>query len=297
MIKGERMKRIRIFSSLCAVLLLICILAAIAGCGMQTRKFSLKTRTLVTEERYGADIGYKKYDDGSIIIVDHNGTGAVEIPATLDGMPVVELAASLFEGREDIISLKLPDSIEIIGDLAFFNCTALASVELGDSVWSIGLDAFRGTPWLDSFGDEFAVVGDGVLIKYNGDAQSVILPKEVRHVAGGVFATKTLKSVDLGSVFTLGKNAFNTCNTLIRVDGGDSLVMIGAGAFENCVCMEEIMLPKTLLEVRENAFAACRELAVVVYYGTDVEFTHLSLGAGNDVLADGAIVIYRTLAD
>ncbi len=294
MIKGERMKRVIRFLSLCAVLILICILA---GCAAKTRTFELKTRTLVTEERYGSDIGYKKYDDGSVIIVDHSGTGAVEIPEKLDGMPVVELAASLFEGREDITSLKLPDSIEAIGDLAFFNCTALASVELGDSVWSIGLDAFGKTPWLDSLTDEFAVVGDGVLLKYNGSAQSVSLPRDVRHIAGGAFATKNFKSVELGSVFTIGKNAFNTCNTLIRVDGGDSLVMIGAGAFENCVRMEEITLPKTLLAVRENAFTSCRELAVVVYCGTDVEFTHLSLGTGNDILADGAIVIYRALAD
>lgn len=282
---------------ICVLLAALLALPLCAGCGADAREFSPTVRTLVDGQRHGADIGYKKYSDGSVVIVDHSGTGSITIPAELDGMPVVELAPSLFEGREDVISLTVPDGVEIIGSAAFRNCTALTDVTLGDTLWSVGFEAFAGTPWLGSLTDEFSVVGDGVLIKYNGGATGVSLPDGVRHVAGGVFASRALKKIDLGSALTVGEKAFYACDKLIRVDCSDAVVLIGESAFESCVGMEEIELARTLVRVGDNAFAACRELAVAVYYGTDVEFTHVDFGEGNTILSDAALVIYRGGAD
>lgn len=285
------MKKIKLFAIIFAAILLF------SGCEAPREEFSLKSRVLISDQRYGTDIGYRKYDDGSVIIIDHNGAGNIELPRELDGMPVVELAASLFEGREDITSVKLPDSLEIIGDGAFLGCSALSDVELGKAVWSVGLNAFDGTPWLASLTDEFAIVGDGVLIRYNGTSPSVKLPDGVRHIAGGAFATRQMKAVDLSSVLTVGKGAFAACNKLIHLDLGDSLVLIGESAFQSCVLMEEAVVPKTLLQVRKNAFTSCPELAVVTYCGTDVEFTHLELAEGNEIFAEEALVVYRGGAD
>lgn len=285
------MKKIKLLAIFFAVLLLF------SGCEAPREEFTLKSRSLISDQRYGTDIGYQKYDDGSVIIIDYSGTGAIELPESLDGMPVVELAASLFEGRTDITSVKLPDSLEIIGDATFSGCSALVSVEFGKAVWSVGLNAFDGTPWLASLTDEFAIVGSGVLIKYNGASTSVKIPDGVRHIAGGTFTTCQMKAVDLGSVFTVGKGAFAVCNKLIHLDLGDSLVLVGESAFENCVLMEEAVVPKTLLQVRKKAFASCPELAVVTYYGTDVEFTHLELAEGNAIFAEEAFVVYRGSTD
>lgn len=281
------MKKIKLLTVIFAALLLF------SGCEAPREAFVLKSRTLISDQRFGTDIGYRKYDDGSVIVIDHGGTGDIDIPNELDGMPVVELAASLFEGREDITSVKLPDSLEIIGDGAFSGCSALVSVEFGKSVWSVGLNAFYGTPWLDTLTDEFAVVGNGVLIKYNGSSPHIKIPDGVRHIAGGAFTSRQMKNVELGSVLTVGKEAFAVCNKMIRIDLGDSLVMIGEDAFSNCVLMEEAIVPNTLAQIRQNAFSSCPELAVVTYYGTDVEFTRLDVAAGNNSFAEEALVVYR----
>ena len=281
------MKKIKLLTMIFAAILLF------SGCEAPREAFVPKSRTLISDQRFGTDIGYQKYDDGSVIVIDHNGTGRIDIPSELDGMPVVELAASIFEGREDIASVKLPDTLEIIGDGAFSGCSTLLNVEFGKSVWSIGLNAFYGTPWFDTQTDEFALVGDGVLIKYNGSSPHVKIPDGVKHIASGAFTARQMKRVELGSVFTIGKEAFLACNKLIHVDLGGSLVMIGEKAFQSCVLMEETIVPRTLLKVGQDAFASCTELAVVTYYGTDVDFTHLEISEGNKIFAEEALVLYR----
>ena len=61
-----------------------------------------------------------KVSGGTVTITGYNCPGgAVVIPATIDGMPVVG-----------------------IGDEAFYNCTGLTSVTIPDSVTSIGDEAF-----------------------------------------------------------------------------------------------------------------------------------------------------------
>jgi hypothetical protein len=102
-----------------------------------------------------------------------------------------------------------------------------------------------------------------------------------------------MKSVTLGSVLTVGKEAFVSCTKVIRVDLGDSLVLIGECAFQNCAMLAETIVPRTLSKVGQDAFAFCAELAVVTYYGTDVEFTHLEISAGNKIFAEEALVVYR----
>ena len=45
-------------------------------------------------------------------------------------------------------SIAIPDSVEYIGNLAFYDCYALSSVLMGEGVISIGYAAFDGCPSL-----------------------------------------------------------------------------------------------------------------------------------------------------
>lgn len=48
-----------------------------------------------------------------------------------------------------------------------------------------------GTPWYQGLKDEFVIVGDGVLIKYNGTKSGVILPDNVKAIGGTAFRNNT----------------------------------------------------------------------------------------------------------
>ena len=73
-----------------------------------------------------------EYDaDGTgIVIAAYLGNAStVEVPASIDGTPIVEIGEGAFEGNSTLVSVDLPDSVEIIGVRAFAGCTALNSMQ------------------------------------------------------------------------------------------------------------------------------------------------------------------------
>jgi hypothetical protein len=71
------------------------------------------------------------YNSGKtgVIVKKYSGTAAsVVVPAVVEGLPVVEIGASAFEGNTELVAIDLPDTIEVIGARAFANCTNLSSM-------------------------------------------------------------------------------------------------------------------------------------------------------------------------
>ena len=65
-------------------------------------------------------------DNVSVTITDYpeTATGAIEIPATIDGRSVTSIGDSAFYDCTGLTSITIPDSVTSIGDSAFY--TALA---------------------------------------------------------------------------------------------------------------------------------------------------------------------------
>jgi hypothetical protein len=61
------------------------------------------------------------------------------------------------KGCETLVSVTIPDSVNSIGQMAFYGCTSLTSVTIGNSVTSIGQMAFRNCTNLAS-----VTIGSGV---------------------------------------------------------------------------------------------------------------------------------------
>ena len=59
---------------------------------------------------------------------------ALIIPDSIEDLPVREISAGAFSGRKDIREVMLPDTIEVLGRYAFYNCTNLVKIELSDGV-------------------------------------------------------------------------------------------------------------------------------------------------------------------
>jgi len=104
------------------------------------------------------------------------------------------IADSAFHGCSRLYSIEIPDSVTSIGSWAFFYCGSLTSVVIGNSVTSIGEKAFNGCSSLESIEipDSVEVIGD---IAFSG--------------------CSSLTSVVIGdSVTSIGVNAFFGCNAL-----------------------------------------------------------------------------------
>ena len=257
---------------------------------------------------FGAENGefsYERYDgDSKIRILQYLGSGGeVQIPETLEGLPVKEIADSAFEGNETVTSVTMGDDVVLIGAFAFRNCTALQQIRLSHNLKSIGRECFKGCSSLEeivipdsvlrlelhvnaglSQGGMFegcgklkkAVIGDGVTyiplyaFKDCLSLEEVTIGKNVEQILYYAFENCTaLQTVDLpDSLITIEVGAFKSCTGLREVHFGGSLKTLASEAFYNCSALRELVLPDSL-EHTDNilplrgVFEACTSLKTV----------------------------------
>lgn len=70
-----------------------------------------------------------------IEITGYEGTiRHLSVPAIIEDLPVRSIGKSAFSGREDLLSVELPATIDTLGRYAFYNCKNLRSLSLYDQV-------------------------------------------------------------------------------------------------------------------------------------------------------------------
>ncbi len=134
---------------------------------------------------------------GKITITGYTGTGnAVDIPTTINGLPVTAIGNSAFSNKTSLMSVTIPNSVTSIGDYAF-GFSGLTNVTIPDSVTSIGRQAF------DSC----------------GNLTSLTIPSSLTSIADSAFSyCISLTSVTIpSSVTSIGASAFGHCDRLTSV--------------------------------------------------------------------------------
>jgi len=138
-----------------------------------------------------------KGDSVTITGWDKKASGALTIPATIQGKPVTSIGNYAFSYNAKLTGITIPDSVTSIGIGAIANCKSLTSLTIPDSVTSIGDAAFGMCRSLTSI-----TIGDGVT-----------------SIGGYTFSQcESLTSIRIGnSVSTIGENAFFYCESLTAV--------------------------------------------------------------------------------
>ena len=127
----------------------------------------------------------------------------------------------------------MPDSVTLIDDDAFFDCSRLEKVKLGSKVERIGMYAF-------AFCDRLL---------------SISFPASVKTVEMYAFAQcDALATISLGSVKTIGNYAFAfTDPAALSIPA--SCESIGVGAFHDCSELSKVTLREGLVRINRIAFA------------------------------------------
>ena len=120
-----------------------------------------------------------------------------QITSFVFGNEVEHIPAYLCYGMNSLTTIEIPNSVTSIGSSAFSSCSSLTSVAIGNSVTSIGNSAFSDCSSLTS----------------------VTIPN---------------------SVTSIGRSAFSGCSSLTSVTIPNSVTSIGVGAFMDCSSLTSI---------------------------------------------------------
>ena len=117
----------------------------------------------------------------------------VEVPKFVSQYGKTYKVTSAFERCISLSSIELPDSLTSIGEGAFVNCRSLSSIKLPDSLTSIGGSAFSGCSNLSSIKlpDSLTSIGEGAFWGCSR-LSSIIIPK-------GAKCKSILEDMGLGS--------------------------------------------------------------------------------------------------
>lgn len=172
-------------------------------------------------------------------------------------------------------SLELPESVEVIGEYAFYYCHNLTDVKIPNSIQQIGAYAFYGTPWIESIGSENGITYIANIAykydssyKHEGDTFSF---REgtiaISDGFGHSFPNELKENIKIlqlpESLLEIGDKTFSGFKVLGEVKLPSSLKRIGSEAFKDCPKFW-CTLPESLISIGNNAFFSCSTLSQVI---------------------------------
>lgn len=187
--------------SLCAaVVALVCCVAVFAG----------------VQAADASDWNYapNSTGDGYVVVTSNsNVSGAITIPDTHNGKPVVGIGRDAFLNRTDLTSITIPSSVKSIGWYAFSGCTGLTSITIPDSVTEIDWFAFANCTGLTT-------------VTIGGNCE----------IGAGAFSGCTaLTDVTIQNGITgIGWSAFKDCTNLENITIPGTVTVVDRYAFYNC---------------------------------------------------------------
>jgi len=221
--------------------------------------------------------------NGEVTITGYTGSGgAVTIPPTIDGMPVVGIGYDAFEAYTNMTSITIPSSVTTIGDWAFYNCTGLTSVTIGSGVTTIGNSAFVGCTGLTSISIPASVtsIGEYAFGYCTGLTSIVVAAGNTSYASqDGIlynYGMTTLIQCPEGktgefsipsSVITILHDAFLLCTGLTSITIQAGVTTIGQSAFDTCTGLTSITIPASITSIGEEAFYGCTKLVSAYFYG------------------------------
>ena len=217
---------------------------------------------------------------------------SVNIPTS-----VTSIGGGVFSDCSSLTSVTIPNSVTSIGSYAFANCSGLSSVSIPNSVTSIGSDAFYGCNSLISVTIPSSVtsIGGGGFTECSNLSSVTINSNAVlssRQTIANIFGQDTRASFIIGegvteigesaflycseitsvtipnSVKSIGRNAFEGCESLASVTMGDAVEIINDDAFENCSSLTSIVIPNSVTSIGTGAFSRCSSLSSVTLGST-----------------------------
>ena len=253
--------------------------------------------------------------------LDNNGTLTISGTGDMTSSPWYDCAESIssvvinygatsisdwaFADCSNLKSISIPDSVESTGDGTFAGCSRLSGIKIPDSVKIIGNWMFRDCSSLNNIKihNRVTIIGVGAFFNCKS-LTSINIPDSVICIESGAFSyctalinievdsnNRNYSSVN-GTLYDKNKNvlmqyAIGKKDTSFDVP--NSVITIHEQAFEGCSSLTSIRIPNSVTSIEYYVFVDCSNLKDVYYYGSQEEWSKISIKDGNTCLTDAAI--------
>ncbi len=220
---------------------------------------------------------YKSQPDGDVylgkVFLMRKGTDKSDPKLTIKS-GTRAIAANALWTRTQFTSVELPDSLEVIGETAFFYCTGLTSIKLPKRLRSIGGNAFLNCDGLESIEIPDSVTELGYQ-SFSGckSLVSVKLPQNLSVLESAVFGyCDSLRSIKLpADLKELRSEAFTNCTSLESIELPEGLTKIDDLVFSGCSSLRTVIIPDTVTAIYNDAFLGCDKLTIYGKKGSYAE--------------------------
>lgn len=146
---------------------------------------------------------------------------------------ITHIGNNAFTNLVYVKSVNIPDTVVSIGDYAFCQCQSLNDVINSSSLQSIGRNAFQTT-----------------------NLKGIWLPDGLKEIGYKAFSYTPLRRISIpDSVETLGGWAFHLCSLLEEVELPSGLKALPNGAFYGCTGIKSLRIPQSVRSIGNCAFA------------------------------------------
>jgi len=168
-----------------------------------------------------------------------------------------KIGSGAFKNCENLKSIIIPNSVKELEEKTFYDCRSLKNIFISDSVVSIGSLAFAYCPSISS-----VHIGQGVT-----------------SLDSSAFSSSNIEQIEVDPR-NVKFDSRNGCNAIIETDTNtlilaskstvipDSVAIIGKSVFSNHYDLQVIAIPKSVIEIKEDAFEGCVNIEEVQYGGT-----------------------------
>lgn len=145
----------------------------------------------------------------------------------------------VFQKKDTLTSITIPDSVMIITNTAFRGCKKLASIDMPNTVTRIDSLAFS-----------------------DCSLEEIKLSSSLKEINGYTFAGCNLSTIEIPDEVTyIGRGAFEDCKYLKYVKLPQNLEIISDEAFSGCERLADIQIPDRVFKVGNDAFASANCLS------------------------------------
>ena len=208
--------------------------------------------------------------------IPNDYSGGVTIPSTVYGYKVTRIGSWAFSWCGGLTSVNIPETVTSIGTQAF-NFTAITSVALPNCLESIEDFAFQGCEGLTSifipksvtnidptaFGGESIrsiIVEDGNPVYDSRDNCNAVITTATNELIIGCNNTIIPKTVT-----KLGSHALSYCSELTSIVIHAGVTGIDLRAFWQCTSLTSVIIPSTVKSIDDQAFSGCPQLKSVTF--------------------------------